>query len=178
MHSAIHDPHPTRVPSVLADMHKAHMERVERIKAAAYAEKVKDAAEVDDQQAAILERSWEQRQKDIPIPKKNWFSIIDDVALPEPRPPLVESIQRVICRYFEVKRNDLLSPRRGQRIAYPRQVAFYLAKSMTRNSLPEIGRRFGGKDHTTVLHGYRKIERLIKTDWTVAYDVAHLEMML
>ncbi len=167
-----------RMPSLVADMHRAHRERQARIKAAAF----KKAANVDDQQVAVLERalevSWEERQKAIPIPKASWFSIEEMGELEIPRGPLVEDIQRVACRYFDVKRNDLLSPRRDQRIAYPRQVAFYLAKTLTRKSHPDIGRRFGGRDHTTVLHGYRKIERLVKEDWLVAYDVAHLEMML
>jgi chromosomal replication initiation ATPase DnaA len=174
----LHDPYLKATPSQ-REAAAEHRKRQERIRAAAYAERVKEAAEIDDQQVAILERSWEERQRDIPIQKPMWFGVIAEIdPPPAPRAPLVEDIQRVACRYFEVKRNDLLSPRRAQRVAYPRQIAFYLAKTMTMKSFPDIGRRFGGRDHTTVLHGYRKIERLMKTDWLVAYDVAHVEMML
>jgi hypothetical protein len=167
-----------QAPAIAIEMHKAHLARVRRIEAAAVRKVEPVVVVVEPAPPPPPVKSWEERQREIPIPTVHWFSIIEDHPVLESRAPLVEDIQRVACRYFEVKRNDLLSPRRCQRIAYPRQVAFYLAKTLTRKSRPDIGRRFGGRDHTTILHGYRKIEGLIKSDWLVAYDVAHVEMML
>ena len=77
----------------------------------------------------------------------------------EPKRVKIEDIQRVVARQYNVSRSDLLSSRRTANVVRPRQVAMYLAKTLTLRSLPEIGRRFGGRDHTTVLHAVRKIER-------------------
>lgn len=167
-----------QIPSIVADLHKAHLARLQRFKVAAVGEKAKAAAKVDDHLVEILEREWTDRRKTIPIAKANWFSIVEDKIIPTARGPLVEDIQRVACKYFSVQRNDMLSPRRDIRVAYPRHIVMYLAKTLTLKSLPEIGRRLGGRDHTTILHGVRKIERLVRTDWEVAYDVAHVEAML
>ena len=71
-------------------------------------------------------------------------------------------------------RTDLLSPRRARSIVVPRQVGMYLAKKMTSRSLPEIGRRFGGRDHSTVLHAVSKIDDQIKTDERLAKEVSLL----
>ena len=76
----------------------------------------------------------------------------------EPKRVRIEDIQRVVARQYNVSRADLLSSRRTANVVRPRQVAMYLAKILTLRSLPEIGRRFGGRDHTTVLHAVRKIE--------------------
>ena len=73
----------------------------------------------------------------------------------------IEDIIRSTSNYFKIPRNELLSSHRGRSVVYSRQIAMYLAKTLTTRSLPEIGRRFGGRDHTTVLHSVRKIERLI-----------------
>ena len=67
----------------------------------------------------------------------------------------------MVARQYNVSRSDLLSSRRTANVVRPRQVAMYLAKTLTLRSLPEIGRRFGGRDHTTVLHAVRKIEALV-----------------
>src|SRR5205814_1301683 len=79
----------------------------------------------------------------------------------EPKRIKIEDIQRVVARQYNVSRSDLLSSRRTANVVRPRQVAMYLAKTLTLRSLPEIGRRFGGRDHTTVLHAVRKIETLV-----------------
>ena len=76
----------------------------------------------------------------------------------EPKRVRIEDIQRIVARQYNVSRADLLSSRRTANVVRPRQVAMYLAKILTLRSLPEIGRRFGGRDHTTVLHAVRKIE--------------------
>ncbi len=87
---------------------------------------------------------------------------IQDLIRPqEPKRIKIEDIQRVVARQYNVSRSDLLSARRTANVVRPRQVAMYLAKVLTLRSLPEIGRRFGGRDHTTVLHAVRKIAFLV-----------------
>ncbi|MCB1386196.1 MAG: chromosomal replication initiator protein DnaA [Nitratireductor sp.] len=90
----------------------------------------------------------------------------------------IEDIQRVVARQFNVARNDLLSNRRTQQIVRPRQIAMYLSKVMTPRSLPEIGRRFGGRDHTTVLHAVRKIEDLMSQDHKLAQEIELLKRLI
>jgi hypothetical protein len=94
---------------------------------------------------------------------------------PPPKYPAVETITATCCRHFGVSLADMKCDGRAADIVRPRQVAMFLAKTHTLNSLPQIGRRFGGRDHTTVLHAVRKIGRLIREDWTVAHDVAAIE---
>jgi chromosomal replication initiator protein len=96
----------------------------------------------------------------------------------EPRRVRIEDIQRVVARQYNVSRSDLLSSRRTANVVRPRQVAMYLAKTLTLRSLPEIGRRFGGRDHTTVLHAVRKIEALVGKDTTLADEVEVLRRQL
>ncbi|MBN9602779.1 MAG: chromosomal replication initiator protein DnaA [Afipia felis] len=96
----------------------------------------------------------------------------------EPRRVKIEDIQRVVARQYNVSRSDLLSSRRTANVVRPRQVAMYLAKTLTLRSLPEIGRRFGGRDHTTVLHAVRKIETLVSKDVTLSDEVELLKRQL
>lgn len=90
----------------------------------------------------------------------------------------IEDIQKVVARQFNVARNDLLSNRRTRQIVRPRQIAMYLAKMMTPRSLPEIGRRFGGRDHTTVLHAVRKIEDMASADHKLAQEIELLKRLI
>ena len=96
----------------------------------------------------------------------------------EPKRVKIEDIQRVVARQYNVSRADLLSSRRTANVVRPRQVAMYLAKTLTLRSLPEIGRRFGGRDHTTVLHAVRKIENLVGNDTTLAEEIEVLKRQL
>jgi chromosomal replication initiator protein len=96
----------------------------------------------------------------------------------EPKRVKIEDIQRVVARQYNVSRADLLSSRRTANVVRPRQVAMYLAKTLTLRSLPEIGRRFGGRDHTTVLHAVRKIEGLVNTDTALAEEIELLKRQL
>ncbi|MGH6671087.1 MAG: chromosomal replication initiator protein DnaA [Xanthobacteraceae bacterium] len=96
----------------------------------------------------------------------------------EPRRVRIEDIQRVVARQYNVSRADLLSSRRTANVVRPRQVAMYLAKVLTLRSLPEIGRRFGGRDHTTVLHAVRKIEALTGNDTAFAEEIEGLKRQL
>jgi chromosomal replication initiator protein len=96
----------------------------------------------------------------------------------EPKRVRIEDIQRIVARQYNVSRSDLLSSRRTANVVRPRQVAMYLSKVMTLRSLPEIGRRFGGRDHTTVLHAVRKIEALAANDAAFAEEIEALKRQL
>jgi chromosomal replication initiator protein len=96
----------------------------------------------------------------------------------EPKRIKIEEIQRIVARQYNVSRSDLLSSRRTANVVRPRQVAMYLAKTLTLRSLPEIGRRFGGRDHTTVLHAVRKIENLVNNDTALAEEIEMLKRQL
>jgi chromosomal replication initiator protein len=104
---------------------------------------------------------------------------VRDLVRPqEPKRVKIEDIQRIVARQYNVSRADLLSSRRTANVVRPRQVAMYLAKTLTLRSLPEIGRRFGGRDHTTVLHAVRKIENLVNTDNALAEEIEILKRQL
>lgn len=87
----------------------------------------------------------------------------------------IESIQKTVASYYSLNVSDLKSPRRMRVLAFPRQVAMYLCKKHVGSSFPEIGGKFGGKDHTTVMHACRKIEKLLKCDSKIQNDIAILE---
>ena len=101
-----------------------------------------------------------------------------DILREADRKVTVEEIQRRVSEHYNVRLSDLIGPRRVRTIARPRQIAMYLAKHMTARSLPDIGRRFGGRDHTTVMHGVRKIEELKTTDSQIADDLELLRRAL
>jgi chromosomal replication initiator protein len=90
----------------------------------------------------------------------------------------IEDIQRKTAEFYKLDVKDFHSPQRARRVARPRQVAMYLARKLTTRSLPEIGRRFGGRDHTTVLHACRRIEALIGEDALFRQEVDFLSQML
>ncbi len=96
----------------------------------------------------------------------------------EPKKVKIEDIQRVVSKHFNVTKADLLSARRTRTVVRPRQIAMYLAKALTPRSLPEIGRRFGNRDHTTVLHAVRKIEEMATADRGFADEIEMLKRML
>ncbi|MDZ4791095.1 MAG: chromosomal replication initiator protein DnaA [Hyphomicrobiales bacterium] len=104
--------------------------------------------------------------------------ISDLVRGKDPRRVKIDDILRVLTKHFGVQRGDLLSSRRNRSIVRPRQIGMYLAKTLTARSLPEIGRRFGGRDHTTVLHAIRKVEELLSQDPSLGDDVETLKRLL
>ena len=105
--------------------------------------------------------------------------VIRDLVRPaDPRRIRVEDILRIVSKHYGVSRADLLSARRTANVVRPRQIAMYLAKTLTLRSLPEIGRRFGGRDHTTVLHAVRKIEGLVQGDKVLADEIEVLKRLL
>ncbi len=101
-----------------------------------------------------------------------------DVLRASERKITVEEIQRRVSEYYNIRLSDMIGPKRLRSYARPRQVAMYLAKQLTSRSLPEIGRRFGGRDHTTVMHGVRRIKELKQTDGQIAEDVEMLRRAL
>src|SRR3954467_15222056 len=105
-------------------------------------------------------------------------AVRDLVRPQEPKRVKIEDIQRIVARQYNVSRADLLSSRRTANVVRPRQIAMYLAKTLTLRSLPEIGRRFGGRDHTTVLHAVRKIEGLVGNDAMLADEIEVLKRQL
>ncbi len=105
-------------------------------------------------------------------------TLADLVRSREVRRVRIEDILRIVSRHYKVPRNDLLSSRRSRDVVRPRQIAMYLAKSLTSRSLPEIGRRFGGRDHTTVLHSVRKVEQMMKDDGDLCQEIELLKRML
>ena len=87
----------------------------------------------------------------------------------------IESIQNIVAAHYNLNINEMLSPRRSRSLARPRQIAMYLAKQHTTKSLPEIGRNFSNRDHTTVIHAVKKIEELIKKDNEIKHNISEIK---
>src|SRR5882724_1553988 len=104
--------------------------------------------------------------------------LLHDLLRANERRVTIDEIQRRVAEHFNIKMAEMMSSRRARVVARPRQVAMYLAKQLTSRSLPEIGRKFGGRDHTTVMHAVKKIEELIASDRALAEDVELLRRML
>ena len=101
-----------------------------------------------------------------------------DILRASDRKLTIEEIQRKVAEHYNIRLADMIGPKRLRNIARPRQVAMYLAKQLTLRSLPEIGRRFGGRDHTTIMHGVKRIEELMSTDSQLSDDVTLLRRLL
>lgn len=101
-----------------------------------------------------------------------------DILRASERKISIEEIQRKVSEHYNIRLSDMIGPKRVRSFARPRQVAMYLCKQMTSRSLPEIGRRFGGRDHTTVMHGVRRIEELRHQDAQIAEDIEMLRRTL
>jgi len=104
--------------------------------------------------------------------------LLHDLLRANERRVTIDEIQKAVAEHFTIKMAEMTSSRRARIVARPRQVAMYLAKQLTSRSLPEIGRKFGGRDHTTVMHAVRKIEELVASDRALAEDVELLRRML
>ncbi|NBD30192.1 MAG: chromosomal replication initiator protein DnaA [Alphaproteobacteria bacterium] len=103
---------------------------------------------------------------------------LSDILRSSDRKVTIEEIQRKVSEHYAIRLSDMLGPRRPRNLARPRQIAMWLCKSMTSRSLPEIGRKFGKRDHTTIMHGIRKIEELRQTDSQIADDLELLQRAL
>lgn len=104
--------------------------------------------------------------------------VLHDLLRANDRRVTIDEIQKQVAAHFNIRIADMSSARRARAVARPRQVAMYLAKQLTSRSLPEIGRKFGGRDHTTVMHAVRKVEELRAQDATFAEDLELLRRML
>ena len=103
---------------------------------------------------------------------------LQDLLRANDRRVTIEEIQKKVAQHFNIRLADMHSARRARAVARPRQVAMYLAKQLTTRSLPEIGRKFGGRDHTTVMHAVKRIEELRQMDASLAEDIDLLRRML
>ena len=101
-----------------------------------------------------------------------------DVLRASERKITVEEIQRKVSEHYNIRLSDMIGPKRLRTYARPRQIAMFLSKQLTSRSLPEIGRRFGGRDHTTVMHGVKRIEELRAQDGQIAEDLEMLRRAL
>ena len=104
--------------------------------------------------------------------------ILKDLLRTNSRKITIDEIQKKVVEHYNIKLSDMHSPRRSRSVARPRQVAMYLAKSITTRSLPEIGRKFGGRDHTTVIHAIKTIEEIMVNDPSLAEDIELLTRIL
>lgn len=155
---------------------RLHARRARRVKLWAYPVKVDPVPAVVA--PVVQAESWAERQLRIPMPKPRWFSIEADLGPVEKVRPTIEEIQRAVCKYYGVKRDALIGERRHGPIIRPRHVAIYLVKVLTLRSLPEVGRRFGGRDHTSVLFAMRKIERQRESDEVLAQETRDIAAMV
>jgi len=104
--------------------------------------------------------------------------VLHDLLRSRERHVTIDIIQKEVAQHFNIKVADMSSPRRARTVARPRQIAMYLSKQLTPRSLPEIGRKFGGRDHTTVMHAVKKVEELIQKDTDFAEEIDMLHRML
>jgi chromosomal replication initiator protein len=124
-----------------------------------------------------LHATWQYMR--MPITPEIAETIIRDLVHGmEPRRIKIEDILKVVSRHFGVSKGDILSQRRHRSVVWPRQIGMYLAKQLTSRSLPEIGRRFGNRDHTTVLHAIRKIEGELDANPRLRDEIEVLKKLL
>ena len=113
-----------------------------------------------------------------PVTIETSQELLRDLLRAADRRVTIDEIQRKVAEHFNMRVADMYSERRARAVARPRQIAMFLAKQLTQRSLPEIGRKFGGRDHTTVMHAVKKVEELIATDRSFADDVELLRRTL
>ncbi|MEE2689670.1 MAG: chromosomal replication initiator protein DnaA [Pseudomonadota bacterium] len=113
-----------------------------------------------------------------PITLETTHDVLHDILRANDRKVTIEEIQKRVAEHFNVRLSEMYSARRARAVARPRQIAMYLSKQLTARSLPEIGRKFGGRDHTTVMHAVRRVEELKLTDRGFGEDVELLRRML
>jgi hypothetical protein len=163
--------------SLIQTLHQARKARLQRIAARAIGQTVPDAAPSYGARAAKpAARSGGDRDYE-----RAWaFEILGlrDAGDPLPRKLKVEDIQRATARHFGVSRRDIMSTRQARAVARPRQVAMYLARDLTTKSFPDIGRCFGGRDHSTVQHAVHQIENLLACDGELADAVGRIRAAL
>lgn len=115
---------------------------------------------------------------DPPADRWAWFRIEEEIDPLQPRSPKIQEIQAATARHYGISRMDLISERRTANVVGPRHVAMYLSHALTLRSFPAIGRMTGNRDHTTVIHGVRKIEHLKETDAALAADIEAIKAII
>lgn len=113
-----------------------------------------------------------------PITLESTHEVLHDILKAHDRRVTIEEIQKKVAEHYSIRLTDMSSARRARAVARPRQVAMYLAKQLTTRSLPEIGRKFGNRDHTTVMHAVSRVQELMERDGTFAEDVELLRRLL
>ena len=168
----------------------AHRARQQRIAALARPDpplaKLPEIIDEPTKTGRQLLEEWRERQRAIPLPpkppepqpivaKKGRPLKVDPRPTPIPIFPPIIDIQLAVAKFYGTELNDLLSSRRTAAIVKRRQIAMFLARKLTSRSMPEIGRRFGNRDHTTVLHAINKISGLVAHDADLAAEIATIE---
>lgn len=154
----------------LRNLHQEHLARRQRLGALSPAMKPEPAPPVPVVEPEIC--------KPVHIAPAWAIPALVEFEMPVPVTPMISHIVRVVARHYERHVNDLYGTRRSAHIVRPRQVAMYLARTLTRHGMPEIGRRMGGRDHTTVLHAFRKITTLLQVDPDLAETVDAIQAEL
>ena len=113
-----------------------------------------------------------------PVSLESAQDVLHDLLRANNRKVTIEEIQKKVAEYFNIRLSDMSSPRRARAVARPRQIAMYLSKQLTSKSLPEIGRTFGGRDHTTVMHAVSRIDELSIEDSSLSDDIELLKRTL
>lgn len=153
--------------SFARELHEARKERLARIEAGARdeadAKVVYENVPTEVMDAIETVGEWVERQR-------QRFSGIPIVS----NGPAINNIQKAVAQHYGISMNDLLGSRRAPAVSFPRMVAVHLARRLTTRSFPEIGRRFGGRDHTTILYGDRKITKMLETDLSLQATVEML----
>ena len=159
-------------------MNKAQERGIELDEAVAYLIARRMRSNVRDLEGALNTLSANSRFSGRPITESFAQEVLRDLLLVHDRLLTIENIQKAVAKYYNLRVADLLGRRRPRMIARPRQMAMALSKELTDHSLPEIGDAFGGRDHTTVLYAYRKIDELCDTDGRIREDRAKLVRQL
>jgi chromosomal replication initiator protein len=165
--------------SVIEALAQARRERLERIAARAVSQSGETMRTPPGARVGSYAATVERRYVCDAAYERAWAAELmgraDHLAEPASPPRLVEVLHATAAHY-DIPINEILSARRDLRITLARHVGMYLARELTLKSFPEIGRAFGGRDHTTVLHGVRRIERKLPFDGELAADIAHLRL--
>ena len=182
---------------LVADINAADYElrlNILHAKVAAMVEAMGPSARVDDEVIDFLARKITSNVRELegalnrvvayarlvgrPVTLEFARETLADILRAHEKKVTIDEIQRRVADYYTIKLADMVSARRAREVARPRQVAMYLAKRLTPRSLPEIGRRFGGRDHTTVMHAVKRIDELRATDRELDADVTQLSRLL
>lgn len=174
--TVLHDPRAVSTPSQLAEQ-LAHRQRQRRIAIAAQRGQL---SEPPAKSGAELIEEWRERQRAIPIPVNVEEAPQVSVAVVDAIPTFatIAQVQRAVAKFYDIGLNELFSIRRTAQVVRRRQIAMYLCRVVTQRSMPEIARRFGGMDHTTILHAVNKISGLVATDAALASEIGSIKAVL